>query len=163
MALKKVRHRKGITIVPDTDALESIEGEIKVDSADNKIKVTLGAAAREVLTDSQTQTVTNKVINADNNTVSELELNNLKAGVLNTSTTLAGASDLQVPSALAVKTYIDDKDAAQNEASEITSAPTGTIAATNVQDAIAELDGDIQGHIGQATGAHAASAILLET
>jgi hypothetical protein len=161
MALKKVRHRKGITIVPDTDALESIEGEIKVDSADNKIKVTLGAAAREVLTDSQTQTVTNKVINADNNTVSELELDNLKAGVLNTSTTLAGASDLQVPSALAVKTYIDDKDAAQNEASEITSAPTGTIAATNVQDAIAELDGDIQGHIGQATGAHAASAIVV--
>jgi hypothetical protein len=58
------------------------------------------------------QTLTTKTIDADNNTISNLETDNLKAGVLNTSTSLSGASDLQVPSALAVKTYVDALPAA---------------------------------------------------
>lgn len=37
--------------------------------------------------------------------------------------------------------------------------PAGSIAATNVQAAIQELDGDVTGHTGAASGAHAASAI----
>lgn len=54
------------------------------------------------------QTLTNKTINADNNTVTELEVDNLKAGVLNTDLTGA-VSNTQVPSAQATKTYADTK------------------------------------------------------
>lgn len=44
-------------------------------------------------------------------------------------------------------------------ASQVTNVPAGTIAATDVQAAINELDGDIQGHINNGTDAHDASAI----
>jgi len=44
-------------------------------------------------------------------------------------------------------------------ASEIPNTPAGTIAATDVQAAVTELDGDIQGHITDTAAAHAASAI----
>lgn len=54
------------------------------------------------------QTLTNKTINADNNTVTELEVDNLKAGVLNTDLTGA-TSDTQVPSSKATKDYADTK------------------------------------------------------
>jgi len=61
---------------------------------------------------SDNQTLTTKTIDADLNTISNLETDNLKAGVLNTSTSLSGASDTQLPSALAVKSYVDALPAA---------------------------------------------------
>ena len=155
----KPKFTRGIRIKPDNLPLENINGEIKVDSVDNKIKTTLGGSAKEIITNDQTQTIQNKTIDVDNNTVSNIEVDNLKSGVLNTSTTLTGASDTQIPSAKAVKDYVDAKADAQNEASEIINVPAGTIAATNVQDALNELDGDIQAHINDTVGAHAASAI----
>ena len=54
------------------------------------------------------QTLTNKTIDADNNTIANLEVDNLKAGVLNTDLTGA-VSNTQVPSAQATKTYADTK------------------------------------------------------
>ena len=54
------------------------------------------------------QTLTNKTIDADNNTVSNIEVDNLKAGVLNTDLTGA-TSDTQVPSSKATKDYADTK------------------------------------------------------
>lgn len=47
----------------------------------------------------------------------------------------------------------------QHPASSVTNTPAGTIAATTVQAAINELDGDIQGHIADTVDAHDASAI----
>ena len=54
------------------------------------------------------QTLTNKTIDADNNTVSNLEVDNLKAGVLNTDLTGA-TSDTEIPSSKATKDYADTK------------------------------------------------------
>jgi hypothetical protein len=54
------------------------------------------------------QTLINKTIDADNNTVSNLEVDNLKAGVLNTDLTGA-TSDTEIPSAKATKDYADTK------------------------------------------------------
>lgn len=59
------------------------------------------------------QTLTNKTINADNNTITNLEVDNLKAGVLNTDLTVA-TSDTQVPSSKATKDYADTKMGALN-------------------------------------------------
>lgn len=59
------------------------------------------------------QTLTNKTINADNNNITDLEVDNLKAGVLNTDLTGA-TSDTQVPSSKATKDYADTKMGALN-------------------------------------------------
>jgi hypothetical protein len=163
MTIKKMRI-KSVELTPEnieggggTDFTR--DGELGTDSSDSELKVRLGGDTKTVVTEDQTQILTNKTIDADLNTISDLEVDNLKSGVLNVSTTLSGASDTQLPSALAVKTYIDDKAAAQNEASEISVTPAGTISATNVQAALVELDTDIQNHLNDTAGAHAASAI----
>jgi hypothetical protein len=139
MSLKKTRFIKGIILAPDTASLDSIEGEIKVDSADGKIKVTLGGVAREVLTNSQSQTLTNKTFDANGtgNSISNLETADLAAGVLNTSTTLSGASDTQLPSALAVKTYVDSSISSKDQADEILTNPSigGSVGET-IQDVL---------------------------
>lgn len=143
MAKVSKKFDKGILLKETTDAA-TLQGEIRVDSADDKLKVYLDGAERKVVTSDQAETLTNKTIDVDNNTVSNIETDNLKAGVLNTSTTLAGASDTQVPSALATKTYVDNAVAGKDQASEISySNATSGLAAINVQDAIDEIDVDV--------------------
>lgn len=154
------RYTKGVVLKGETtDVTENAEGSLFQNSSELRLKAYIEGAVRQIVTNTQSQVLTNKTIDADNNSVSNIQTSNLKPGVLNTSTTLSGASNTQLPSALAVKTYIDDKAAAQNEASEISFVPVGTIAATNVQAMGQELDGDIQSHITNVSGAHAASAI----
>jgi len=90
-----------------------------IDLADNTITGTL-AEFNTALTDENfvslggSEILTGKTINADSNTISELETDNLKAGVLITDTGLAGASDTTVPSTQAVKTYIDTSITAED-------------------------------------------------
>ena len=57
--------------------------------------------------------MTNKTINADNNNITDLEVDNLKADVLNTDLTGA-TSDTQIPSSKATKDYADTKMGALN-------------------------------------------------
>lgn len=64
--------------------------------------------AGDIVGTTDAQTLTNKTINADNNTITDLEVDNLKAGVLNTDLTGA-TSDTQVPSSKATKDYADTK------------------------------------------------------
>jgi microcystin-dependent protein len=151
--LKKIRNHKGIILVPDADALEGIEGEIKVGSISKKIETTLDGVAREILTNSQPATVTNKTL------TSPVINTGVSGTAIDTDPNLAADSDILLASQKAVKAYVDAVAGAQNEASEIINVPAGTIAATNVQDAINELDGDIQGHINDTVDAHDASAI----
>lgn len=163
MTIKKREFQKGVRLKPDDVALEGVEGEIKVGDTSKKIETHLDGTDREVLTDSQTQTVTNKDIDADNNTVSNLETDNLKAGVL--VTTIDGsATDTQIPSAKAVNDALDG----QNEASEISYDDTGNtkVVGSDVQAALDSADTEIQAnatgladHIADPTDAHAASAI----
>jgi len=70
------------------------------------------------LTDSQT--LTNKVIDVDNNTLSNVEVDNLKSGVLDTDITSVSATDNTLASAKAIKTYVD---------AQVATVPTGDITA----------------------------------
>lgn len=157
----------GLRFKPVTTLTSDSLGEVQSFLTDNKTYLHNGTTRSPLVTADHAETLTSKTIDADNNTISELEVDNLKAGVLNTSTTLAAASDTQVPSALAVKTYIDDGLATQNEASEITyDNSTSGLTATNVQDALDEIDLDldnaqtvISDHIADTVDAHDASAI----
>jgi hypothetical protein len=98
------------TIIPDASkvkgALQALETHTETHTSASSNVHGIGATASVVGTDTN-QTLTTKTIDADNNTISNLETDNLKTGVLNTSTSLTGASDTQIPSALAVKTYVD--------------------------------------------------------
>lgn len=165
MSLKKTRFIKGIILAPDNVALDGVEGELKVDSSTGKILVTLKdgvnpSASRQLVTNSQEQTLTNKTIDTPvlDGTVS--------GTALETDLSSSAASDKLV-TASAVKTYVDDSVGAKDEASEIVySNATSGLAATNVQDAIDEVEsrletaeGSLSDHITQVTDAHDASAI----
>lgn len=112
--MSKIRSRLelGVTLPPTNIEGENgqdltVEGEIAVDSSDSKLKVRLESETRSVVTEDQAQTLESKTIDADNNIISNLEVDNLKTGVLNTSSTLDSATDSQIPSAKAVKDYVD--------------------------------------------------------
>ena len=166
--IKSRSFSKGVRTKPTTDAA-TLEGEQRTDSADDKQKIYLGGSERAIVTEDQVQTVTNKVIDADNNTISNIETDNLKAGVLVT-TISAATSDTELPSALAVKTAL----AGQNEASEITyDNSTSGLTATDVQAAVDEVEGRVDtveslaaanasglvDHLADTVDAHDASAI----
>ena len=153
MPLSKTRFRKGVIIAADADALEGIEGEIKIDSADKKIKTTLNATPHEIVTNDQSQTLSNKTL------TSPVINTGVSGSAIDTDVTLAANSDTLLASQKAVKAYVDTVAANQNEASEIVVTPAGTISSTNVQAALQELDTDIQNHLSDATDAHDASAI----
>jgi hypothetical protein len=161
--------------------LEGLEGELKVSVTTPRVKTYVEGATRDIVTADQSQTLTNKTIDADNNTISDLELDNLKAGVLNTSTSLSGASDTQVPSALAVKTYVDNSTGAvQTDVDDLVllsgvaanATTLGTFTGTIIPDnqtnkqafqaleTFAETDAtNLANHLSDTTDAHDASAI----
>jgi len=68
----------------------------------------------ELPTNSSTDTLTNKTIDADNNTISNLEVDNLKSGVLDTDLSSTAGTDTTLPSAKAVKTYVDTQITAED-------------------------------------------------
>jgi hypothetical protein len=228
MAINFKKIWTGLTVVPKTASTSDSKGELEVIDASGKLQYHNGTSVSPVLTEAHSATITNKVIDADDNTISDLEVDNLKAGVLNTDLEAGPATDTELPSALAVQTLVasaagdvqadvddlitlsgvpanstdlgtftgttipdgsDNKEAFQaletaleadiaalaahiadtvdaHDASAISNVPAGTIAATDVQAAINELDGDVQtvqsnltAHINDATDAHDASAI----
>ena len=174
MAINFKTFFEGIKIKAKSILTSDTKGELEVSDSTGKLYYHDGLTRSPVVTESHTATLTNKTIDADNNTVSNLEVDNLKAGVLNTSVTLAGASDTQIPSALAVKTYVDTGLAHQNEAVEITyDNSISGLTATNVQDAIDQVEARVDiaesdinaveaallAHINQTIDAHDASAI----
>lgn len=143
MSLKKTRFIKGIILAPDSVALDGIEGELKVDSTDGKIKVTLkdGAnpsAAREVITSSQTQSLSNKTL------TSPVIDTGVSGTAIDTDGTLTANSDTLLASQKAIKTYVDATVASKDQASEISYDNTDSeLTATNVQDAIDEVEGRV--------------------
>ena len=66
------------------------------------------------------QTLTTKSIDADNNTITNLELDNLKADVLDTDISTVAGTDTTIASAKAIKTYVDAQIATKDNTDEIT-------------------------------------------
>ena len=72
--------------------------------------------ATDYVTGASTNALTNKTFdaNAAGNTLSNVEVADFAAGVVNATTTLTGATNSQLPTALAVKTYADNLLAAND-------------------------------------------------
>jgi hypothetical protein len=97
----------GVLRLANTDAVKWRNG---ANNADLSLSITsdkLQYEGVDVVGISTTDTLTNKTIDAALNTLSNVDTTMLASGVLNTSTTLTGAADTNIPSTLAVKTYID--------------------------------------------------------
>ena len=97
------------------DVTLNVIGGTGIDANANDIAIDSTVAT---LTDSQT--LTNKVIDVDNNTLSNVEVDNLKSGVLDTDITSVSATDNTLASAKAIKTYVD---------AQVATVPTGDITA----------------------------------
>jgi len=78
-----------------------------------------------------TQTLTNKTIDADQNTITNIETMDFKSGVIDTDGTLTANSDLKLATQKATKTYVDGKTAGRTKkyVGTITAATTQTITA----------------------------------
>ena len=101
-----------IEIDLDSEVLD-IEGGTGIDTATGTNKVTF-AIDSTVATLSGSQALTNKTIDVDSNTVSNIEVDNLKSGVLDTDLSSTAGTDTTLPSAKAVKTYVDAQVTAQD-------------------------------------------------
>jgi len=127
MALKKTRFIKGIILAPDDVAIESINGELKVDSADGyKIKAYLDGASREIVTNSQSQVLTNKTL------TSPVINTGVSGTAISLDGTLTANSDTLLSSQKAIKTYVDAQIGQKDQANEILTNPSisGTVGET---------------------------------
>jgi hypothetical protein len=151
---------KGIELRGETADLSGVaEGTLFHNSTVSKLKIYIATAIREIITADQAQTLTNKTINAANNTISNINTTHLASGVLDIDLTSVSASDDTIPSAKAVKTYVDASTLLHDSAAEVSFSPTGAIVATDTQAAVAGVSLSVENHKSNATGAHAASAI----
>ncbi len=131
-ATDKIENRAIAVSEPNTDSqtltipAEGVRAN-KVLSFDSSgaATVTTGGTGNVTLTDSQT--LTNKAIDADNNTITNLEVDNIKAATLVTESEGIGSNDndTTLPTSAAVKDYVDTKVTAEDL--DITS-DSGTIA-----------------------------------
>ena len=96
----------------DSETL-TLTGGTGIDTSGSGNAVTF-AIDSTVATLTGAQTLTNKTIDVDNNTVSNIEVDNLKAGVLDTDLTTVSATDNTLASAKAIKTYVDSQVTAQD-------------------------------------------------
>ena len=153
-----------IGLVPKSTTEIDSQGELEVLNTDGKLRYHNGSSASPVVTESHSATLTNKTIDANGtgNSISNLETADLADGVLNTDLIDAlienPASDTQIPSALAVKTYVDAQVDSKDEADEITVDPA-VAGGTNVQTALTNINTAIVDHIAEDADAHNASAI----
>lgn len=133
--------------------VDTLETDLPAHIADTTTHGTNG----NVVGTSDVQTLTNKTIDADSNTVSNIDVGELKSGVLDPDLGGVSAAHDTLPSAKAVKDYVDTEVAAggsavaahlsdtidAHDASAISNVASGNLTATDVQAALNEHQTDI--------------------
>tara|TARA_X000001382_G_scaffold93761_1_gene68323 strand:+ start:394 stop:3300 length:2907 start_codon:yes stop_codon:yes gene_type:complete len=136
----------------------TLTGGTGIDTAGSGNTVTFSIDST-VATLTGSQTLTNKTIDLDNNTVSNIEVDNLKSGVLDTDLTSVSGSDDTLASAKAIKTYVDAaitaedldiSDGSNSGSIDLDSETLGLLGGTGVTSALS--GNNITFSIGQAVG-----------
>ena len=136
----------------------TLTGGTGIDTAGSGNAVTFSIDST-VATLTGSQTLTNKTIDLDNNTVSNIEVDNLKSGVLDTDLTSVSTSDDTLASAKAIKTYVDAaitaedldiSDGSNSGSIDLDSETLGLLGGTGVSSALS--GNNITFSIGQAVG-----------
>jgi hypothetical protein len=129
---------KGLRIFPVASTAVSEKGDIEVLDTGGKINYHNGTTASPVVTEAHASTLTNKTLVVANNTVTTAASGNLAATELN-----AALDELQTDiDTRALDADLDahvDDAAGAHAASAISFSPTGTIAGSDVQTAVAEV------------------------
>jgi hypothetical protein len=109
-----------------------------ISTISNTGSLTLPTSTDTLVGRATSDTLTNKIINVDNNTVSNIEVDNLKTGVLDTDLNTVSVSDDTLASAKAIKTYVDAQDA--NIASDTLTFTNKTFNANGTGNSITNLE-----------------------
>ena len=125
----------------DSESL-TIAGGTGIDTvgSGNQVQINIDST---VVTESSSQTLTNKTINASNNTLSNIEVDNLKSGVLDTDLSSVSGSDDTIASAKATKAYVDDVAQTTEEVQDIVGAMFSGNTETRVSVTYDDSDGTI--------------------
>lgn len=99
-----------------TKAIQDYAGGAGLVKSDASGVVSAAVAGTDYVTGASTNTLTNKTFDANGtgNTLSNVEVADFAAAAVNSNTSLTGASNIQFPTALAVKTYADNLLAAND-------------------------------------------------
>ena len=79
-----------------------------------------------------TKTLTNKTIDADNNTLSNIEVDNLKSGFLDTDLSSVAGTDTTLASAKAIKAYVDAQIQTEDTLEELNDTNISSLASGHV-------------------------------
>ena len=165
MTIKRTRFEVGVEVTPTSVPLTR-EGEIRSNESSKELEVFLDEETRIVVTENQEQVLENKEIDADLNAISNLEVDNLKAGVLNVDPNLTGATNQQLPSALVVKNLVTGINTELQSLQDQIDATSQDLSSLTDRVSQAEQDIDdtellLNSHINATTDAHDASAISI--
>ena len=78
------------------------------------------------------KTLTNKTIDADNNTLSNIEVDNLKSGVLDTDLSSVAGTDTTLASAKAIKAYVDAQIQTEDTLEELNDTNISSLASGHI-------------------------------
>lgn len=112
-AISYVNTTSGLAATEVQSAIDEIDADL--DTAESTLSSHVGASSAvhgitgSVVGTSDSQTLTNKTIDASSNTVSNIATSMLAASAFDIDGTLAANSDTKLPSQKAVKTYVDTK------------------------------------------------------
>ena len=101
-----------ISYVNTTSGLAATDAQAAIDEVDGDLDTHIAASSAhgvsgDVVGTSDSQTLTNKTIDAASNTISNIDTTHLGAGVLDTDLSSVSASDDTLASAKAIKSYVD--------------------------------------------------------
>jgi len=123
----------------DTETLTVAGGTgIQTAGSGNQVEINIDST---VVTESSTDTLTNKTIDSANNTITvdadeatvqNIEVDNLKSGVLDTDISSVAGTDTTIPSAKAVKSYVDAQVETKDTLAELNDVTITSVADNEV-------------------------------
>ncbi len=122
---------KGINIIPKTTSTVNSAGDLDFDTTNNKLNLHNGTSSSPVVSEAHAATLTNKTIDADSNTISNIDNNEIKALAGIDATKIADGSvtntEFQyVDATSSIQTQLNGKQATGNYITALTGDVTAT-------------------------------------